>query len=262
MDFYERLGVPRTATEEDIKKAYRELALKWHPDRNKGNEEEASKKFKEIAEAFEALSDGGKRAQYDRDGYVGRRPPNYRPAKKPKPPPPPPPPPPEVHPHEDPWDVPSPANLAKIECTFLDSRTAGRTVVVQLPLTDEERKTGGSYPVKIKRRQMCEKCIGDGYFNEPCAFCGGSGRYGPSYNNSFAAMNPTCPKCQGEGMFPKKCNRCHGDGASVYEIKRFYVTVPPNILVGGVVVIAGEGEPAARKAPGNLRVIIVPKIGA
>jgi curved DNA-binding protein CbpA len=92
MDYYGTLGIAKGASPEEINKAFRGLALKYHPDHNLGNEKEASKEFKKINEAFEVLNNPEKKAQYDRQGYVGRKPPpsRYRPKPRPKPPPPPP----------------------------------------------------------------------------------------------------------------------------------------------------------------------------
>lgn len=265
MDYYGTLGVPKTASTEEIRSAYRELALKHHPDRNIGNEAQATAKFKDINEAFDVLNHPEKRSQYDRDGYVGRPPPGRpRPPKpaKPKPPPPPEPPQPKGLWEDDsttyPMFEPTAAMLDAVPCSFVTSKSSGRNIVVNLPLTAEQRKNGGFHFVKIKRKIVCKKCIGDGVWNEPCPYCSGRGRMGGNMGNSFASMQMFCPKCDGASYQERICPKCNGSGVDVWEIASVKVKIPERAQVGQAVLVMGEGECAAKKPPGNLRVIIVP----
>jgi len=157
MDYYERLGVSRTATEEEIKKAYRTLAKQYHPDRNPGDKA-AEETFKKVQEAYDTLSDFQKRAIYN-----GRMPPPPKP-KQPKPK------------TEDPikevakeeWSwftgeeinqPPSQAQLDAIQCSFFGGDTTGRNILTHLFLTKDDMQSGGHAVVKIKKRELCKKCI-------------------------------------------------------------------------------------------------------
>lgn len=255
MDYYATLGVAKAASDADIKAAYRALALKWHPDRNLDNVEEATKQFKAVSEAFEVLTDPVKRLQYDQLGYVGRRPPGPPPRpQRPKPPPPPPPPPKPQK--ENFWGHPtySQADLDAINCSFIDgSQTNGRSIVTYLHVDPSILDRGGSQMVNIKRRNLCRLCAGDGYMMKSCPVCGG--RRGPQDNMGVPTW--ACETCDGVGAVKTKCSRCNGDGVSEWEIVQVRATIPPRSKVGYSVLIYGEGEAAPGKAPGNVRVILV-----
>lgn len=243
-DYYTILGIERNATDEEIRNAYRTKALVYHPDRNASSPLASSKKFKEISAAFEVLNNPEKRAKYDQDGYVGRRPPGYR---RPKSSPPPPPFPPAPPTSNDPR-IPTKENLEKVDCTFQNIAGTGRTILTHLYLQDNQRRDGGSFLVRIKRRVVCMICVGDGCYDEQCPHCiRGRG------------LNYGCPQCNWEGAISKKCEACDGKGVNAWEIKDIRMKVPANTQVGQTILVAGEGEYAPRKPPGNLKVVIMPK---
>jgi molecular chaperone DnaJ len=253
MDYYQILAVERTATEEQIKKAYRKLAMKYHPDRNPGDEN-AVEQFKKVQEAYETLSDASKKTQYDRFGSTGHRPyappPPKREPEKPK--------------TKEDFErdraeqkrkeraaagVPgvfTQADLDRIQCTFFGGGNQGRSIMTQLKLTPAEMKKGGSKTVQIKRRTMCPTCVGDGTAMKMCPRCKGDR---PDVG--------WCPICDGQGATPDKCPTCNGEGVKPWTIVDVRVVWSPNVQPGHQVNILGEGEMAPRKLPGNLRVVLV-----
>lgn len=247
MDYYTTLGVARTATPEQIQKAYRKLAMKYHPDRNPGDNE-AVEKFKEVAHAYEVLIDDVMRATYDRQGYVGRRPPS---------PPPPPPkkekkaePPPKTHVH---------VNPDEIKCSYFGGATTGRNVLTHLYLTKDQMRMGGKHEVHVKKREMCGNCNGDGNSNRVCQICRGSGRLTHLVYGGFREMAPECQMCKGEGIIYVPCRQCKGDGVALWGIRSVTVSIPSNCQSGQQITVAGEGELAPLKSPGYLRVVVLEK---
>lgn len=250
MDYYAVMGVSRDATEEEIQKAYRRLAFKWHPDRNPGDDS-ATEKFKEVQTAYEVIGDPDKRAQYDRQGYAGRRPPPgtqpHNTAPKPKT-------------KEDfereraeqkererrAQQAATQKELDEIECSYFGGGATGRNVLVQMKLTPQEMKQGGSKFIKVKKKGLCNKCIGDGMGMKMCPKCHG--------------QRPDvgwCPTCNGEGAVPIKCPACNGEGVSNWTIHEVKVNWSRNIQPGHQINILGEGEAAPRKPPGNVRVVVI-----
>lgn len=248
MDYYERLGVARNATLEEIKKAYRRLARQYHPDRNIGDKE-AEETFKRVSEAYEILSDASKKAEYDAKGYVGRRPPNppKPPAAKPEPPKPKTK---EDFERERTWEerkkFPHKEDLDAINCTFWGGGGTGRNILVQMKLTPAEMKAGGSKFVAIKKRTLCDRCIGDGKAPSPCPVCHGS-RPDVGY----------CQKCDGMGALYALCPVCKGEGVFRWIIEDVRVTFSPHIQPGHQINVLGHGEHAPFKPPGNVRVVVV-----
>lgn len=231
MDHYQTMGVARDATEEQIRKAYRKLAMKYHPDRNPGDAD-ADAKFKEIQSAYDVLSDSDKKRLYDMQTASPRRasPP---PKAQPKPPPKKEPPPPKPQPEE-------------IKCTYFGDAWAGRSIMIQLKLTPQQMKIGGVHYVKIKKRDLCGKCVGDGRAIQLCPGCRG--------------RKPDvgwCPRCNGDGGIEAVCNICNGEGVKEWIEKEVKIHISPNIQPGHTINILGEGEAAPRRPPGNLRVVIV-----
>lgn len=253
MDYYTALGVGKNATPEDIKSAYRKLALKYHPDRNPGDKE-AEEHFKEANNAYEILSDPSKRSEYDIKGFVGRRPPP-RPKAKPKPPPPPPKAKPDHakdEPHNWLWEGnvifhPTTAQLDQLSCTYFGNISTGKNILTHIFCTPSELRLGGKKTVIFKRREMCKKCVGDGDLMAACPKCRGSRHV------------PWCDACENQRGKLMRCPQCRGTGTDGWVIVRMPITIPPGSISGGTLTLHGEGEGAPRKAPGNVRVIFIEK---
>ena len=247
-DYYEVLGVSRSASADEIKKAYRKLALKYHPDRNQGDDE-AVAKFKEASEAFDVLSDSTKRSRYDQFGHAG---------------------------------VSGAAgggagfgDVNDIFSAFGDlfegfgfgnaggSRRRGAkrgsslqaTVRIELP----EAATGCKRELHINRHEECDTCHGSGA--KPgtdkinCSTCGGHGQVIQS--QGFFRVQTTCPACRGEGQtIEYPCDDCSGSGRVMKEVVR-EVTIPAGIDTGMQLCLRGEGEAGSRGGPrGDLYVDI------
>jgi len=252
-DFYSTLGVERTAADDDIKKAYRKLAMTYHPDRN-GGSKEAEEKFKEITEAYDVLRDPQKRAAYDRYGEAGLRGGNAG-----------------YH-HVD---------LSEALGIFMrdfggfgglddlfgrsqggsGSRT-GADLKVTLPLTLVEVATGVDREIKLKVLETCDRCDGSGA--EPgskarqCATCAGHGevrRAQRSFFGQFVSVAP-CPTCKGEGqVIETPCKKCKGDGRTRAE-KTIKVSVPAGVATGQYMTLRGVGNVGARNGErGDVHVI-------
>jgi molecular chaperone DnaJ len=242
-DYYEILGVDRSATQEEIARAYRQLALKYHPDRNPGNEE-AVAKFKEAAEAFEVLSDPEKRALYDRYGHAGLQgvPGGVR----------------EFHDLSEIFEAFSDifgdnlfADLFGMPRTRGRRTRRGRDIVVQLELDLVEVLRGATKTVRFRRHQACSECGGTGTAGgsrpEVCPYCGGRGRI--VQLGGFIRVETTCPTCQGAGAIIRNpCRRCDGSGFELTEVQR-EIKVPPGVSEGTRLRLRGEGEPSPDGGP-------------
>ncbi|MBI2894735.1 MAG: molecular chaperone DnaJ [Deltaproteobacteria bacterium] len=240
-DYYEILGVERDAGVDVIKKAYRQLALKYHPDRNPGDAS-AEELFKEASEAYEVLSDPGKRGVYDRFGAEGLRGVGF-----------------------------SPASVADIFTHFQDlfgdffggggrrrdGPQPGRDLRTTIVLSFREAIVGVKREVVVERVVACRTCAGSGArpgtSPEPCGSCHGRGQV-------TAARGPimfttTCGRCRGRGTLVKTvCEDCGGEGERT-EVAKVTVTFPAGIDDGMRVRVAGQGEPGQKGAPpGNLYV--------
>jgi len=244
-DYYEVLGVSRTASADEIKKAYRRLAMKHHPDRNKGDESSGTK-FKEAKEAYEVLRDTDKRAAYDRFGHEGLR------------------------------GGPGGSGGFGAEGfgdifgdVFGDIFGAGRQrgpqvfrgadLGYELRLDLEKAVGGDSVTIDVPTQVACETCNGSGAKKgaEPakCSTCGGVGQV--RMQQGFFSIQQTCPTCRGAGTtITDPCGDCHGRGR-VRKTKTLSVKVPPGVDDGDRIRLSGEGE-AGRNGgpPGDLYVEI------
>lgn len=248
-DYYEVLGVSKSAAEDEIKKAYRKLALKYHPDRNKGDKQ-AEDRFKEAAEAYAILSDAQKRAQYDQfghslggSGFQG------------------------FEGFEDSFRGFGDVFGDLFEDFFgapqgSSRRSGGRgfrgnDLEYPIELTLEEAAKGKNVPLEFPRKEHCEICRGSGA--EPgskkttCSECGGRGEVRMS--QGFFTLRRTCPRCQGEGeQISKPCSACRGTGV-VRKTRKLSVKIPAGIDDGSRLKVAGEGEAGERGGSrGNLYV--------
>ena len=246
-DYYEVLGVDRGASREQIKAAYRKLAVKYHPDRNPG-ETQAEENFKEAAEAYAVLSDADKRAQYDRFGHaaIGDQPFAGFDASI----------------FGDFADILG--NLFGFEGFFGGSRRRGgpergsdlRTAIA-VSFTD--MASGVERELTIPREENCEKCSGSGLApgakSQTCRACGGRGQVRVS--QGFFTMVRPCPQCGGSGQtVSDPCPSCAGAGR-VEKKRRLKVAVPAGVEDGTRLRVVGEGEAGTRGGPpGDLYVVV------
>jgi molecular chaperone DnaJ len=250
-DYYEVLGVGRNAAEQEIKSAYRKLALQHHPDRNPDNKEAAEEKFKEITEAYSVLADPEKRAAYDRFGHAAVASPGG-------------------------W---SPDFSSTIFSDFEDifgeffgfgdlfgrgarphSRASrGADLRYDLEISLEEAARGLESRIKIPRWETCSACHGTGAKKGSapvnCLACAGRGQL--RQQQGFFTITRTCPQCRGMGqVVPEACGACHGKGR-VREEKVLGLKIPPGVDDGTRLRISGEGEAGERGgSPGDLYVVV------
>jgi len=241
-DYYDVLEVQRTAGDEEIKKSYRRLAMRWHPDRNEGSKE-AEEKFKELMEAYEVLRDPQKRAAYDRYGEAGLRgggmPGGFH--------------------HFDLSEALSVfmRDFGMGGFSFGETRSADRTgadVRITLALTLEEVASGVEKTVALKLLDACDRCSGSGA--EPgsrvqaCPTCGGVGEVRRPQRSFFGQvlMVTPCPSCKGEGsLIASPCKTCRGDGR-VRADSELKVAVPPGVATGQYMTLRGVGNAGTRGA--------------
>ncbi len=235
------LGVERAASEQEIKSAYRKLAMQYHPDRNPGNAD-AEEKFKEASEAYSVLSDSEKRSQYDHYGHAAPG-----------------------------FDFTS-AGFPDFSEIFSDlfgmsdvfgggvrRRQRGADLREDLTLTFEEAAFGVTRTVKVRRREACESCHGSGVppgkSPATCSTCGGRGQI--QYRQSFFTMARTCPTCEGIGrVITDPCPACRGQGRVTRE-RTIEVKVPAGIEHGTRLRYPGQGETGAQGgAHGDLYVVL------
>lgn len=231
-NYYDILGVKKTATDEEIKKAYKKLALKYHPDKNAGDES-ATAKFKEVNEAYEVLSDRQKKAQFDAWGYAGRRP-TARPAS--------------------PFDV-----FNDIFTTTRGART-NRNIQVHLEIDLEEAASGCKKKVKYSRKDSCHKCSGSGAKTfDTCSRCSGSGAI--EVKQPPFVLRQTCSACGGDGKQIKdKCEDCLGTGLAPEVEETVQIEIPQGIQTGMQIRVPGKGEALKRESKrGDLYVAIIVK---
>ena len=246
-DYYEVLGVGRTATDADIKKAYRKLAMQHHPDRNPGDTA-AEEAFKEAAEAYAVLADADKRAAYDRFGHAGVNqgggPAGFDPSI-----------------FSDFGDIFG--GLGDI-FGFGGGRSnrgprRGADLRYDLEITFEEAATGTETSLKIPREESCETCRGSGAAAgsgpETCPQCRGLGQV--RYQQGFFTVARTCSQCRGAGrVISKPCPTCRGNGRVTQE-RQLTVKIPAGIATGQRLRLTGEGEHGAQNGPpGDLYIII------
>jgi len=265
-DFYEILGVSKTASADEIKKAYRKVAMQFHPDRNPGNKE-AEEKFKEAAEAYEVLSDADKKAQYDRYGHAGVSG-NGRGGF---------------------GGGSHNMNMDDIFSQFGDifgddspfgsffgggggqrrgggGRTRGvrgSNLRVRIKLNYEEIAKGASKTIKVKKYVGCTTCGNTGAKDkssmQTCGTCGGSGQVRRVQNTFLGQMQTvtTCPTCNGEGStIANKCTACKGEGR-VYGEENITIEIPAGVQEGMQLNVSGRGNMGERGGPaGDLIVLI------
>jgi molecular chaperone DnaJ len=238
-DYYEVLGVPRDVGEAELKRAYRELAMRYHPDKNPGSRE-AEERFKEVSEAYTVLSDAESRARYDRLGHAG---------------------------------IPESFESAVGSFTELfDSlfgdlfgrkrarKETGRDLRYTLELEFVEAALGCARAITIAARGDCGACKGTGGRGgeaglSPCTACAGKGEV--KVQQGFFSVGKSCPSCGGTGkVVVDKCPECAGAG-TVEREREFQVTIPAGTADGNVRRVPGQGEPGRRGgAAGDLNVIV------
>jgi molecular chaperone DnaJ len=253
-DFYSVLGVPRAATDEEIKKAYRKLAMQYHPDRNNGSKE-AEERFKQITEAYDVLRDPQKRATYDRYGEAGLRGGGMG----------------GFH-HVDLAEalgifMRDFGGFAGFEDMFgggarRSGPRTGADVKVTVALTLAEVAVGAEKSIAVKLLDTCDRCSGVGA--EPgtkpqrCTTCNGTGevrRAQRSFFGQFVSVAP-CPTCAGEGkVFSSPCKKCRGEGR-VRGDHTIPVTVPAGVSTGQYIALRGMGSVGPRGGPrGDILVV-------
>ncbi|KPL00655.1 MAG: molecular chaperone DnaJ [candidate division Zixibacteria bacterium SM23_73_3] len=260
-DYYEVLGLSRDATEDDVKKAYRRLALKYHPDKNPGSKE-AEEKFKEATEAYEVLKDPQKRSTYDRFGHAG---------------------------------LSGAEGFGGFDFTSFDLSDAlrafmrdfgsfgsifdeffgttsrgtrrsyqkGQDLQIRLKLTLEEIATGVEKKIKLKKLQRCEECNGTGAergsSKKVCPKCQGSGqirRVSRSLFGQFVNVT-TCDYCNGEGMVvDRPCPVCGGDGR-VKGSSTISVKIPPGVTTGNYIQMRSAGDAGPRGGPAGDVIVFI-----
>ena len=259
-DYYNILGIAKGASDDEIKKAYRKLAHKYHPDKSGGDE----KKFKEINEAYQVLSDKTKRSQYDQfgrtfeggsqsgdfGGFSGGG-------------------------QSSGWDF-GDFNFGGGNADFEDifsnifggggrrsRKKRGQDIQVDVEISFKEMVQGAQREVNLYKSVVCDRCQGSGAepgaSQKTCPVCKGSGRVEKvtqSFFGSFSQVS-TCPECQGEGRVPeKKCTKCGGDGKTKAE-QRIKIRVPAGISDGQTISVRGAGEAGGKGADsGDLYVIV------
>lgn len=250
-DYYEILGVSRSASDQEIKSAYRRLAVQHHPDKNPGDEE-AEDRFKEAAEAYSVLSDGEQRRRYDRFGHAG-----------------------VSSPAGAGWGAPGFGGIEDIlgdlfgfGDVFGGARAGGsrRTVAQRgadlrydLEISLEEAAKGMTASLRIPRLELCDTCKGSGAKEgtkpETCVTCGGGGQV--RYQQGFFSVARTCGECRGTGRIVKSpCDDCKGVGRIERE-RSMEVRIPAGVETGSRMRIAGEGEAGTQGGPsGDLYVVI------
>jgi molecular chaperone DnaJ len=249
-DYYEILGVERGAADQDIKSAYRKLALKYHPDRNPGDKS-AEEKFKEAAEAYAVLADSDKRAAYDRFGHAGLSgaggPQGFDP---------------EIF--SDFGDILGGlGDFFGFGDIFGGRRRGGAhrgaDLRYDLEIAFEDAAKGTETTIQIPREETCETCKGSGAAPgsspEVCRQCGGHGQL--RYQQGFFTVARTCGMCRGNGrVITKPCADCRGAGRQARE-KKLTVRIPPGIASGQRLRLYGEGEHGHGGGPaGDLYVVV------
>ena len=245
-DYYEILSVSRNATDNELKAAYRKLALKYHPDRNP-NDQAAEEKFKEAAEAYEVLRDPQKRSLYDQYGHAGLENTGFH----------------GFGGFEDIFS--SFGDIFEDFFGFTSRRRSrsrampGADLRYDLSLDFMDAVFGSETEIEIDKRQTCNDCEGSGCEPgtepESCRHCGGAGQV--SRSQGFFTVRTTCPTCRGNGqMIPHPCPKCRGTG-QVMASKKVAVKIPAGVDHGSRLRLTGEGEPGVYGGPpGDLYVFI------
>ncbi len=260
-DFYEILGVGKSASADEIKKAYRKVAMQFHPDRNPGDKE-AEEKFKEAAEAYEILSDGDKKAKYDRYGHQafasGGGGHGFSGAE-------------DIFSHfgdvfgEDIFGSFFGGGNGRNQGGGGRRATGqrGSNLRVKLKLNYEEIAKGVSKTIKVKKYVSCNTCSGSGAKDkgstQTCSTCQGNGQVKRVQNTFLGQMQTvtTCPTCNGEGTtITAKCNVCRGEG-KVYGEEQVTLDIPAGVQEGMQLSMSGKGNAGERGGmPGDLIILI------
>jgi len=256
-DYYEILNVTKSSSADEIKKAYRKVAMQYHPDRNPGDKA-AEEKFKEAAEAYEILSDSDRKAQYDRFGHAGMR--------------------------GNGGGGGHYSNMEDIFSQFGDifgesgfesffgggRRSSGRSrgtrgsnLRVKIKMNYEEIAKGVNKQIKVKKYVSCTVCSGSGAKDknsvQTCGTCGGSGQVRKVSNTFLGQMQTvtTCPTCNGEGStITHKCGNCKGEGR-VYGEETVSIDIPAGVQEGMQLSVGGRGNAGERGGPnGDLLILI------
>lgn len=244
-DYYETLGVSRDAGEVELKRAYRQLALQYHPDRNPGDKD-SEERFKEVSEAYSVLSDPEKRAQYDRFGFVGVTGGGF-----------------------DPSDFGLGTIFGDLFEGFFGGSTRGQRTRTRarrgedlqydLELSMEEAASGLESKVQIPRLEPCEACKGSGQEpgskREICPTCQGHGQV--RFSQGFLTVARGCPRCGGQGEVNRNpCVKCKGEGRQRAE-RVLKIRIPPGVEDGSQLRVSGEGGGGVHSGPaGDLYVVI------
>lgn len=238
-DYYEILSVERTATDKEIKESYRRLAIKYHPDKNPGDQE-AVVRFKEVAEAFEVLSDSDKRARYDRYGHAGVGGAQFHDAS-------------DVF--QAFGDLFGDSLFGELFGGGRGGRgrrvSKGADIRCETEITLLEAARGTTRTVQFQRHEKCGECQGTGAKKgtkpETCRYCGGHGQVVQS--SGIFRVQTTCPACQGQGSVVKEhCTSCRGRGHVARRVQR-EVEIPAGVDSQTKLRISGEGEPSPNGGP-------------
>lgn len=249
-DYYEVLGVARDASPEEIKKAYRQLAVRYHPDKNPGDKQ-SEERFKEVAEAYEILSDPEKRTQFDRFGRKGPAAPGGGF---------------EAHGFDlsdalrafmrDFGGAGGFGDMFETGPSRGGARERrGNSLEIRLPLTLEEIASGTEKRVKVRHMRPCATCKGtgakEGAGRTTCARCGGSGQVRVVQRSIFGQLIniATCDRCHGEGtIIESPCPTCSGEGR-VRQQSEIVIKVPPGVSSGNYIPLSGMGDAGPRGGP-------------
>ncbi len=230
-DYYSLLGVDRNATQEEIKRAYRKLALQYHPDRNPNNKD-AEEMFKRISEAYQVLSDPEKREMYDRYGTVRQE---------------------DIFSRdfENPFDL-----FDSIFDNFFGTgrRTRperGEDMSCDVTLTFEESAMGTEKEIKVPRNVTCPECYGQGYERgkspDRCPVCEGRGQR--ILRQGFLTISTTCSRCHGSGyIITHPCKKCQGEG-TIEEHEKIKINIPPGVEDGSYLRMSGQGGEGRHHGP-------------
>ena len=247
-DYYNILGVDKNATADEIKKAYRKLAMQYHPDKNPGDKE-AEEKFKSASEAYEVLRDIEKRKIYDRYGAEGLRNSGYS----------------------------GPGNFEDIFSSFGDifgdlfgfssggarrrsqGPIPGNDLRYDLTISFMEAVHGVDKEIDINKRDTCWTCEGSGirpgFKNKTCPYCQGAGQV--TRSQGFFSIRTPCPECRGQGeIVTDPCNDCHGAGL-VNKSKKVSLKIPAGVDTGARMRLRGEGEGGRKGGPGGDLYVVI-----
>ena len=257
-DYYEVLGVEKNATKEEIKRNYRKLAVKYHPDRNPGNKE-AEEKFREATEAYEVLSDDKKRPMYDQYGFAGVDGMNQGGGAQ------------YSHAFHDFSDLfgGMGGGFEDIFSSFFGGSSSARrsasdpsqgaSLRYDLDISFKDAVYGTKAEIKFQHNESCDACHGSGCASgssrKTCPSCGGSGQI--RRNAGFFAVQQPCPTCGGSGsVIEKPCSSCHGKGVQPKR-KSVTLTIPAGVDDGKRIIIPHQGDAGANGGPAGDLVVIL-----